>query len=164
MSPPSNQEVYLDANFLIAYLLKNHDDSSGSVALLAALLVSKNKVRITALSLDETFNSLVREKNNQMQAAGTPASSTRLPHAAFYTDLKSAITTLLALPDLELIQYQNDIKKGAEKAVDNIKNYKMKPRDAFHLSYMQDRGIKYIATNDKDFDKIPSTVIKRLCY
>ena len=43
-----------------------------------------------------------------------------------------------------------------------MRKYNLKPRDAYHLLTMLENEIEYIATYDKDFDKvIKSGIIKK---
>ncbi len=62
---------------------------------------------------------------------------------------------LLSLPQIKLIQFVRAID-GIQQALKNIKQYQMKPRDAFHLSLMQDLKIPFVASFDPKFIRILS--------
>lgn len=157
MPIPTNDRVYLDATFLISYLVPYHKENSGAGKLFANLLILGNSLNFSPLSLDETFNGIVieaRKKKKQLS----------LPHATFYKDLKTAVDFLLNHSQLKLCQFENEPKESCLLAVENIKNFTLRPRDAFHVAYMQDLDIKYIVSNDSKFGKLQQIKIERLRY
>jgi len=56
---------------------------------------------------------------------------------------------------IEVLQFV-DSKKGTKDALLNINKFNLGPRDAFHLSLMQNNSIDKIVTSDNDFIKIAS--------
>lgn len=46
-------------------------------------------------------------------------------------------------------------KATAREALELMKQARLKPRDAFHAATMKQHGITEIASEDKDFDKVP---------
>lgn len=145
--PPRRDRVYLDANFLIAYFVPGHSDYQGAVRLFARLLSRKNKLYISPLAVDETWHGMVRQMKTQI-------GSTQ-PHAAFYSQLKTVLDQILASDDIEIVQFENDLEEGIKQALENLHRYTLKPRDAFHLAIMMDLDIKFIATNDPSFIRLP---------
>lgn len=144
---PLQGDVYLDANFLIAYFVPHHPHAKKAGKIFAKLLINKNKLNLTALTLDECFNGIVFTLRNQI-------GNNSFPHAKFFDYLKQVLSTLLSNKKITIRQYEKSLQDGSINALHNIKNYTLKPRDAFHLSYMQDLGITYIVSFDSHFDKV----------
>lgn len=157
MPVPTNDRVYLDANFLISYLVPYHKENSGAGKLFASLLISGNTLNFSPLSLDETFNGIVIEARKKKKQIS-------LPHATFYKDLKTAVDFLLNHHQLKLCQFENNPTESCLQAVKNIKDFTLQPRDAFHVAYMQDLGINYIVSGDSKFDRLSQIKIGRIGY
>ncbi len=50
------------------------------------------------------------------------------------------------------MQFNNEIN-GINGALINIKKFKLRPRDAFHLAILEDNSIAHLISDDKDFIK-----------
>jgi predicted nucleic acid-binding protein len=157
---PNNAEVYLDANFLVAYFVGNHSDHINSVQLFASLVARSNILNLSPLTVDETLHAIQKEYNNlrKQQALNNK------PHSFYYQQLKKVVYYLITSPRIKIRQFENNIGKGCLAAVENIKNFSLAPRDAFHAAYMQEWEIKYIVTNDSDFDSLISIGINKISF
>ena len=149
---PFEENTYIDANFLIAYFVPNHKHAKKAGILFAKLLINKNKFNLTALTLDECFMGIVRElrEDNDDRSA---------PPAKFFDNLNQVLLTIINNKKFVIRQFEKDINNGCINALQNIKSYVLKPRDAFHLSYMQDLGIKYLISFDGNFEKVRTITV-----
>lgn len=152
--PKSSSEVYLDANFLIAYLTSPHSDYANAQKLMASLIVNKNKLVFSALTIDETMLGI---KNTLQQQEKEENLKKGKSYKDYIEDIREAVTLIISDSNFRVTQFDDPIL-GCTRAVDNVDNYLLKPRDAFHLSYMQDQSIKHIATNDGKFDSVSECV------
>ena len=147
---PYPKKLYLDANFLIAYFADNHDDHDSSKILFFNLLKQNCKMYISTLGLDESWYKIweVLQKD-------TPRDK-RKSFKEFYSEIKQVLNSIEDLSDdIKIIQFEKDLKNGVRQSVENIGTFNMRPRDAFHLSYMQDCGLIAIVTKNKaDFDQV----------
>ena len=74
----------------------------------------------------------------------------RKPIQLFYNEIKQILEALEGLSqNIKIIQFENDLNSGVRNSIENIGKFNFYPRDAFHLAYMQDRGLKTIITKDK---------------
>lgn len=148
---PNVDKIYLDANFLIAYFVNNHEDHNASKVAFFKLLKHNSNLYISTLGLDETWF--------KIWEASQPNTKNRKPFKDFYTVLKSVLTQLKSLSNMNIIQFENDFQKGVENSIENIGSFDLRPRDAFHLAYMQDLGINQIITKDKKFDQVAGIIV-----
>ncbi len=170
--------VYLDANFLIAYAgysIKQSLLKKRAKILFAKLLIEKKEFVVSSLVFDELWYGSRKEIGPKMvkdkikdrikfqigkflEKTNWDKIGTRLVNQCIvnfscyeiYDSLKIFTKKLLNSENFYVVQF-NDSKNGVLKALENIKEFKLRPRDAFHLAYMRDKGIKEIITNDKDF-------------
>lgn len=143
--------VYLDANFLIAYFVDNHDDHNTSKLLFFNLLQKDCVTYISTLGLDEAWYKIYEVLQKDVPK------EKRKPIQSFYSDIKQVLEAIRNLPEnIKVVQFENDLETGVKQAVENIGSFNFHPRDAFHLAYMQDLKLKSIITKDKmGFDKVP---------
>jgi len=156
MTNKKSDLCYLDANFLICIFIPKHDFHKPSTKLLVSLLQQKKKLLISCLTLDETWHRAWTTLQNQVPK------EKRKPHSEFYNDLKKILDAVLKHPSMEIVQFENNLIQAVNNALENIKLYSLRPRDAFHYALMQDLNIKCIVTNDKGFKKISE--LKCLSY
>lgn len=147
-----NQACYLDANFLIAFFLPNHDDEEASRKKMVELFTQYKNLLISCLALDETMHKICTISNRQR-----PRGQKKKTHKDFYGLYISMFDYIKKNPFMKFIQFENDVEQGARNAIENIHKYDFGPHDAFHYAIMQDLNIDTIITKDKHFD-----VIKRL--
>ncbi len=148
---PKSSEVYLDANFLTAYLLGPHTDAKKAQKLFAKILVAKTTMVFSPLSVDEMLHAIYKTLRDQERINGLLPNKS---HKDYINELKTAISVLLNNHSFRVTQFTNGGAASCSKAVDNIESYDLKPRDAFHLAYLQDQQIKHIVTNDSNFNSI----------
>jgi len=147
---PESSEIYLDTSFLAPYLLAPHQKYQEAQKLMARLLIGSNRLVLSALVLDETMNVIKEVMQSQEDAANLKKGKN---HKDYISDIRKAVDTVIQNSNFRITQFNDEIS-GCSKAVDNIDNFTLRPRDAFHLSYMQDQSIDYIVAGDKKFDKI----------
>ncbi len=161
MNLPSNENIYIDANFLIAYFVDDHEDHINSKKVLAYLLIKQNTLHFSPLTLDELMMGVHEIKNTLKIKKG---SKKGFPVAHFYPELKQAIEYLLNNSQFRLRQFENNINNSCLLGLENVKKFILRPRDAFHVTYMQDWGINKIITKDSKFDKLKSENIERINF
>jgi len=146
--------IYLDANFLVAFLADKHTDKDNSRKLFFNLLKSNSVLFISPLTLDEAWYKIWEIPYREKKLKKEKWSSIK----TFYPKIKVILDELKKLPEtFRLIQFENNLEVGVNNAAENIGVYGLEPRDAFHLAYMQDLHIEIIITKDKkDFDKVPN--------
>lgn len=145
-------KIYLDANFLIAYFVDNHDDHNNSKVLFFNLLQQDCVMYISTLCLDEAWYKVYEALQKDVPK------DKRKPIKEFYSEIKQILEAIEKLPqNIKIVQFENDFEAGVKRAVENIGNFNFRPRDAFHLAYMQDLNLQAIITkNKKEFDKVPN--------
>ncbi|MBU4347003.1 type II toxin-antitoxin system VapC family toxin [Patescibacteria group bacterium] len=137
------EKIYFDANFLIYWFISKEPElKKRARSLLAEFLINNNDLYSSALALDEAWWGIKDEYNQQNGVNFSCGDNDVFEKLSQFTKL--------ILAKLNLAQFA-DIKNGVEDALDNIKNFNLKPRDAFHLATMKDNGIKIIVTGDEDF-------------
>ncbi len=149
MKENPKRRYYLDANFLTAYFINNHEDHDKSKKLMFTLLKEKAELFISSLTLDETWYKVYETLQRQIPK------DQRKPFKEFYINLKAILKSILEFPNTKIIQFENDLIGGVKNALENIRNYNLRPRDAFHYAIMKDCDITLIVTKDKDFRGIP---------
>jgi predicted nucleic acid-binding protein len=161
MNLPANDDLYIDANFLIAYFVNDHGDHKNSKKLLAYFLIKQDILNFSPLTLDELMMGVYKELNKAKNKIGK---NRGLSVADFYPELKVALELLLNNSQFRLRQFENNLNNSCILALENIKNFTLRPRDAFHVSYMQDWSINKIISRDSDFDKLKGINIERINF
>lgn len=148
----TQNRIYLDANFLVAFFADKHPDKDNSRKLFFNLLKSNSVLFISTLTLDETWYKIweIPYREKKLKKEKWPSIKT------FYPKIKTILDELKKLPEtFKLIQFENNLDDGINNAAENIGTHGLEPRDAFHFAYMQDLEIDTIVTKDKkDFNKI----------
>jgi predicted nucleic acid-binding protein len=139
--------IYLDANFLIRWAVPKTSDIRRRFRFLLATLINQKNLTSSCLAIDEAWYSIKKEYNT---IKGAKLSCSDDPIFGLLYKFTNEI-----LQQVKLLQFV-DPKKGTKMALSNIGNFKLGPRDAFHLSLMQDNSIKEILTDDGDFIRIKS--------
>ncbi|GEM_PF-758106 len=140
--------IYLDANFLVHWAYPKTDDIKRRIRiLLAKIMVKKYRLASSCLALDEMWYSVKKEYNKSNNAAFNCSGGPIFNLLNKFTDQ--------VLRKVALLQFA-DCEKGTKDALSNIGIFDLRPRDAFHLSLMQNNLIDKIATNDNDFIKVES--------
>lgn len=131
---------YLDSNVLINF--KNVDSSfhERTKELLTELASASCKLCISSLTLDEFLYQLQQILIYQKQKN-------------IFRKLSLALKSILDLPRLTLVSPPVN-KRDHLKIVKYMKNYNLRPRDAYHLLVMKNNKINHFATFDQDFKKV----------
>ncbi len=167
---PANVIVYCDANFLVAYgarQTKQPEIQKRAQILFAELLHKNCKIAASPLSFDEAWNGVRREAgpkkirnrirfflNKVFNKFGLYLKNSGTMEFSFdevLGDIKNFTQKLLSSPKFMVIQFPaSQEKKGVNQSLDNMDNFKLKPRDAFHLSIIQRNNIQYMITRDNN--------------
>ena len=148
----SKNSCYLDASFLVSIFASNHDYHKASTILLVKLLKEKINMFISCLALDETLVHVKVTLEKQV------LKEKRKPFSDFYEKFKEIFDAISEYPSMKIIQFENDLDKGLDNVLENIKKYDLRPRDAFHYAMMQDLNIKCIVAKDRHFDKLENKI------
>lgn len=142
----TKKKIYLDANFLIPYFCRNHGDHSDAVRKFASLLKNFDLLLLSNLGLDETYFKIVGILEGK--------SASNVSFRPYEQQLRSVLNQILNEKSrFRVIQFSS-AEEGATLALSNIKNYDLKPRDAYHLAVMQNHEILDVVTKDKDFSSV----------
>ncbi|MBI4129872.1 type II toxin-antitoxin system VapC family toxin [Candidatus Roizmanbacteria bacterium] len=136
----SLKNCFLDSNILIAFKIEFSPFHTQAIRIITQCIEEKNALVISPLVLDETIHSILQ--------------SYRIVRKKFeYTDLRTAITELLLLPTLTIINPPTD-NRSQLTVIEYMKNYKLRPRDAYHLLTIKAHEIDSFATFDRDFERV----------
>lgn len=142
-----NDLCYLDANFLIAYFAPNHPDHRPARQRMFELFVEKKMMLISCLALDETFF-----KVKEVVEFSVP-NDRKSSFAEFSSILRHIVDEIEKIRLIRIVQFRKNLVSAVRDALDNMRLYNFRPRDAFHLACMRDFSIGKIVTKDKDFFK-----------
>ncbi len=134
-------KCYLDSNVLIYAKDETSLKYREAYNLITELVASGTELYISPLCLDEflhEFGKKLRLKRSQK---------------SFFFDLEKSLSSILEFPLLSVINPPQDSKSQLE-IVNFMKNYLLRPRDAYHLSTMLVNNIDSFATFDADFEKV----------
>lgn len=146
----TKSKCYLDSNFFVYYKDQNSTFHLQTVRIIKKLIPTNSQLYISSLVIDEFLHSLKR-------ALIVDKTSTREVNK----QLEEALQSILDLPHLEIINPPTD--KIKNKAVLTLmKQFNLKPRDAYHLLIMKENGIEEFATFDNDFKKVFEKKILKL--
>lgn len=134
--------VYLDANFLVDWLVRK-DPSLRKRArrLLARLLQQFDGLAFSTLTIDE-FWKVIKE---ELARRGTSCSDPKL-----FARIDLCTRKVLSGPKVRVVQF-GDPANGIITALCTLKKHVLEPRDSFHLAIMRDNGISVMATRDRKF-------------
>lgn len=139
-------KCYLDSNILV-YLKDEKSIGFIKSHKIITKLVSQNiHLFVSPLCLDEflhEFGKALRKKT---------------PEKEFFTNLTDALTSVLKLPQLAVVNPPAD-PEIQTRVVSLMKQFLLRPRDAYHLLTMQTNDIDGFATFDNDFTKVFSAKI-----
>lgn len=69
----------------------------------------------------------------------------------FYPSVQEVLLMLKSLPNLTILSLT---ESELSRMIDNLSSDMLLPRDALHLAVIENHGIRYMATDDRDFDKV----------
>ncbi|MCL5876910.1 MAG: type II toxin-antitoxin system VapC family toxin [Candidatus Bathyarchaeota archaeon] len=131
--------LYLDANIFIFAALNTENEGPKAVALLDQIQSGEEKAVTSALTFDEVFWEVKR--NRGMEKALETAEA------------------LLNFPNLEIIAANKELALSALRL---IREVHLAPRDALHASTAIAEKVDYVVTSDAHFGKIKELKIKGL--
>jgi len=141
-----NKKIYLDANFLVFWALPKDDEIKKKVRIhLASFLSAKLDLATSCLAIDEAWHGVQQTHNKLNNDTKSCADE------PIYSLLNSFTKELLK--KVSILQFSNPID-GTIIALKQINDFKLKPRDSFHLALMKDNSFDEIVTDDTDFEKI----------
>lgn len=133
------KKCYLDSNVLINFKNVQSPFHQETKELLTKLANASYKLYISSLTLDEFLYQLQQILLYQKQRN-------------IFPKLSLALKSILDLPRLNLVNPSVNKKKHL-RIIDYMKNYGLRPRDAYHLLVMKENKIRHLATFDQDFKK-----------
>jgi predicted nucleic acid-binding protein len=141
----SRRAVYLDANFLVDWLVRKEPVlRKRARSLLARLLTQFDMFVISPLVIDEFWKGIKEEID---------VNRTHSYSADFLQrQLESCTTTILNYHKIQVVQFQ-DPRTGITVALGLLQKFSLKPRDAFHIAIMQDHQIVTLVTRDDELVK-----------
>ncbi len=133
-------KCYLDANILLYYSIASSQQHPSTLELVEKLLNNEVELYISSLVLDEFIHGLLRvlRKDKHMHSFETMSASFR---------------SILQFPQLKIVNPPVDPASQLH-ILTYMKDYSLKPRDAYHLLTIRHHGISYFATFDTDFEKV----------
>ncbi|MBI3955790.1 type II toxin-antitoxin system VapC family toxin [Candidatus Gottesmanbacteria bacterium] len=134
-------KCYLDSNVLI-YLKDEHSlGFEQSSALIRHLTAHRVSLYVSTLCLDEflhEFGKALRKKTKENE---------------FFDSLEEALTSILQFPELLIVNPPSD-PDSQTRVISLMREYSLRPRDAYHLLTMQANDIDGFATFDTDFTRV----------
>lgn len=134
-------KCYLDSNIVI-YLKDENSPKHRESKSLVSHLISKNvNLVLSPLCLDE----FIHETGKQILKD--------FGQKNYFEKILLVLNSILELPNLLIVNPPIDIS-SQKRIVEIMKEYNLRPRDAYHLLTMQANKIDGFATFDNDFRKV----------
>jgi predicted nucleic acid-binding protein len=150
----SGESIYVDTNVLYMYLRADPNHLPTITAFLERVVRGEMTAYVGIPVVDELFYRLllarVRESTdrNPLDLLREDSAGVIATHSHI---IEAAIRRLMDLPQIELVGV--DIS-DFDKMLENIRIFRLLPRDALHLAILQRLGLKAIASDDFDFDRV----------
>lgn len=137
------KKVYLDANVLVAHQIKDHKFFDRAKDIIESFWRKDYSFVISSLTIDEFLYavSLVLRATRSGEA-----------FSEFSPVFRKLLRNILSWQNIELVSFENNPVELAV-VLDLIRDYNLRPRDAFHLRIMQQQGVNELITFDSDFWK-----------
>lgn len=135
-------KCYIDSNILICFKFAPSNQHKKAEKIIKSLTPENYQLYISPLTIDEFIHSL----NYLLKHYGHP--NQNIP-----TLLEEALNSTLSLKHLEIINPPTEKSKN-KKILKLMKDFELRPRDAYHLLIMKENNIKEFATFDADFQKV----------
>ncbi len=149
----SNNRVFLDTNFLVAYCIPKHENFKKSRILFARFRKENYNLHISPLCVYELWWAIRKHHNSSAQNYFKKNSS--------YRDIISKLETITEkILNSEFIKIESIEKDNILIALRAIKDFDQKPGDAFHFSTMKRCDIDEIATYDNGFKRMGLKIIR----
>lgn len=134
-------KCYLDSNVLIYAKDETSLKYQEAYNLIIKLVESGTELYISPLCIDE----FLHEFGIKLRLSRSQKS--------FFSDLEKSLSSILEFPLLSVVNPPQD-SKSQLKIVNLMKNYLLRPRDAYHLLTMLANNVDSFATFDNDFQKV----------
>jgi len=122
---------YLDANIFIYAFIDVGDKGNRARLLLKKIREGKEVAATSALTFDEVFWIVKKEKG--------------------FDNALKACKALLEMPNLICFDVNDEV---IWRAYELIKRYRLDPRDSIHISCALTHGVFTLISEDKDFDRV----------
>lgn len=137
----NNPTVYLDANFLVYWSVSKKPELRKRARLLFSQLRSQRSIlAVSPLTFDEAWNG-IRKEINARKACFEPV---------IFIQIENLTNNILSKAFIKIVQLQNP-QKGILQALNNVKQFELRPRDGFHLAIMKDNEILKMVSSDPKF-------------
>jgi predicted nucleic acid-binding protein len=130
---------YIDSNIFISLVDENSPFHQTSIEVLKDIVGKKVKIFVSPLVFDECLNiydKLIKRNKNK-----------------FSLDLGEFLNSILGLSEIQIVNPSTS-KSAQRQVIYFMKEYGLRPRDAYHLLTCLNNKVESIATFDKDFDKV----------
>lgn len=121
--------AYADANFLVAYLYRDHEWFQKAKECMLDALSNGYTILVSPLTLDEVWKSL----------KGFSRESRAKDFSKFSSEFEKQIKPLIKKEIIKLISFSS-VEKGFEHALQGAAKFNLKPRDSFHYAYAKEFG------------------------
>jgi predicted nucleic acid-binding protein len=149
--------VYLDANLLISWHLPQHQWHRSARGLMTTLSIRRVNIHVSTLAIDEAWWRLLirfyeRDHGLRTWRSDLLRRDPTIPQT-YQIELRKFTSDLLSFRRLRVID-QTRSKALVNRALDNIRDHPLAPRDAFHLALARAISVPHIVTNDVQFQKV----------
>jgi predicted nucleic acid-binding protein len=134
---------FLDANIFIGYLIPNNIFHSYCQSLIEKLLKNHDYIHLSPLVIDEVMYAIYKDS----------IIFSKLTRTESIENVEQATEVILKLPNIKLVNPPLTIQ-GQLLVISLMKQFDLRPRDAYHLLTITHHKIKYFATLDHDFDLV----------
>lgn len=146
-----NPKCYLDSNILIYFLDRKSPYHKKTIDLLAKLEPNTYSLFISPLVIDEFLYAIKRILTLE-----------GIQPEQIFNYLGKAFDTIIVLSNLEIAPLSID-KSINRKVIPLMEQFRLRPRDAYHLLTMQENDIDEFATFDNDFKHVfGGKILKRV--
>ncbi|MBU0897466.1 MAG: type II toxin-antitoxin system VapC family toxin [Candidatus Omnitrophica bacterium] len=153
----SSNPIYIDSNIFLYTIFKDSKYFAACYNLLRSIEENKIQSVTSCLAIDEVSSKLIVEsiksshKFTSISRIFKEVEKNPAIMEAAYTPLFGFSTIISNYKSLKVVSLKEN---NSSKIFHNIIQYHLLPRDAWHLSIIQQEKIGFIATNDKHFRNI----------
>ena len=146
--------IYVDTNVLYMYLRTDPEHLDTVKSFFRQVIAGELDAFVGVPVLDELYYRLLLARirdtteGNPLDALRNDAVSAIEAHSYY---IETAIRKLTAFPHLGIVGLESG---DADKMLENIRAYSLLPRDALHITVVQRLGLRMVASDDRDFDRV----------
>lgn len=170
-------KIYLDATFLAAISIPNHEDFSKAQKCLAEQKIKGAEFYTSPLAIDEMWLVVKRYKdlqdgnlrfmrllNNYIKRIKLKILINEINYSFkdVINDLKTATSKILKL--IGIVQLNGNMQLSIMNALNLISEHALRPRDSFHLTIVNDNNIAGIITKDSKINKLKIKGLSIISY